>query len=150
LAGSDIGFTEILDDGEMDSVLHSMAEEQNMELLNLLLDRALSDDWYVKTGALPLIGFHYDLSANEGFLDYLRSLISAPNREDNGDYIRITAANVLGEQVSSVDEKDIKMLDVIDSRDVRLALMRSLMRRTGLKYNRISTLTDLLEKMMLK
>lgn len=143
---SDETFALLWSDKKWYWAVHALCEEHDEVVKNLLLDRVKVDDWFLKTEALVLIGFHYDLSRNENFMRLLMTLINDNSLiGDNGDEIRETAASVFGVQQDSVDSAMVAALDYINSWWVKRRYLMSLLSIVFRNILRASRMTDLLD-----
>lgn len=106
------------------SDVHQLAEVQEAGLLSLLQLALQHPNWFIREGALELVGFHYDLTGAAEMLGEVRALLLS----DSSEHVRLTAAAVLGEQANAWDTALIQALASDSNEDVRRIAFDSLLR----------------------
>jgi len=121
------------------------AEDADEQLLVRLIALYSSREVEVRISALELLGFHYNLSGVPGIMESIVETIRDSRLSDHsGIFLRTLACGILAVQLKEVDDKLVDLLDTVSNREVRLALLRSLLQIEIFFRDRVDRLTELL------
>lgn len=142
---SEAQFFESFADLELSSAIHMLAEDSDEQLLVQLIALYASREVEVRISALELLGFHCNLSGVPGIMESIVATIRDSRLNDHsGIFLRTLACGILDVQLKEVDDKLVDLLDTVSNREVRLALLRSLLQIEIFFRDRVERLTELL------
>lgn len=113
---------------EIRSKMHELAEAQYVPALDFFLTFLNDPDWDWRLEGLQLAGFHYEFAPNSQITEKIRHLLAT----DANEYVRLTAAAVLGVCSKWPDAALITALQFDPDEEVRYAAFEALLGLAGL------------------
>jgi hypothetical protein len=112
---------------ELKRQLHKLAESQSLPAKDFFLSCLSDPDSEWRLNGLGNLGFHYQISPESEICDRVRALLL----NDSDDYVRTTAASVLGVCSRWLDSALIKALTSDPDEFVRIVAFESLIQLAG-------------------